>query len=232
MAGTIYEWFGYRGQDASATAAQAAYNKDCPFLATSCAKRGKSGVCSILPTASALHVPVCPKRFYGDNYKFLSLIADDAFADLTLDRGTNGLPLLLPAKRARRAAALSQKNQVGVFGAGPWGGEISLPPAVVGAGVPSLRWRTPCRRRTEGKSRRPCSLNDPVLKRHPRHLKLPRLWSLSRRGTRGRLLLCHLFVLRGFRPGKGLRNGLRSSGRKSPVRSLRSRFSAVFPSGR
>lgn len=135
MAGTIYEWFGFRAEDKSAVAAKAAVDKYCPFLDSDCTKAGKSGVCSILPQASQEHVPVCPKRLYGDGHSFLRWIAQDAFADLDVERESDGLPTLLSATQARRAAAAAGKSQVGVFGARPWGGEISLPPAVPGAGA-------------------------------------------------------------------------------------------------
>lgn len=135
MAGTIYEWFGYRAEDKSDAAAKAAAEKYCPFLESDCTKAGKSGVCSILPQASQEHVPVCPKRLYGDGHSFLRWIAQDAFADLDVKRESDGLPTLLPATQARRVAATERTSQVGVFGARPWSGEISLPPAVPGAGA-------------------------------------------------------------------------------------------------
>lgn len=139
MAGTIYEWFGHRADDPSAAAANAAATKFCPFLQRDCAKRGKSGVCSIKPAASGEHVAICPSRLYFDGHDFLREIAVDAFSDLNVRLDpTDGRPLLVPAKKAKKAAARSGQNQVGIFGANPWSGEISLPPAVPGAGAPKV----------------------------------------------------------------------------------------------
>ena len=61
-------------------------------------------------------------------------IASESFADLNVALAADGLPVLLPAKQAKQAAAASGVNQVGIFGAKPWSGEITLPPAVPGAG--------------------------------------------------------------------------------------------------
>lgn len=138
MAGTIYEWYGYRGDDKSDIAATAAEGRYCSFVHDGCTKSGKTGVCSILPRASQEHVPVCPKRFYGDGHAFLRSIAHDAFGDLELDLAEDGLPDLVPATQAKRAAAASRINQIGVFGQKPWSGEISLPPAVPGGGAPKV----------------------------------------------------------------------------------------------
>lgn len=134
VAGTIYEWFGYRGNDMSPTAASAALNQHCPFLNSTCVKQGKTGVCSIEPATSHEHVAICPVRMYFDGHHFLREIASESFADLNVALAADGLPVLLPAKQAKQAAAASGVNQVGIFGAKPWSGEISLPPAVPGAG--------------------------------------------------------------------------------------------------
>ncbi|SHO97575.1 NotI family restriction endonuclease [Mycobacteroides abscessus] len=136
MAGTIYEWFGYRATDQSEVAAKAAKDQYCPFIERDCKKRGKSGVCSILPTQSQEHVAICPVRLYGDRHAFLRWIAADAFSDLAPRLEEDGLPALVPARRqARQEAKNHGAVQIGVFGATPWSGEISLPPAVPGAGA-------------------------------------------------------------------------------------------------
>jgi len=134
VAGTIYEWFGYRSDDTSDAAAQAASDHLCPFLGKDCVKRGKSGVCSIEPATSQEHVAICPVRLYFSGHDFLRHIANDAFGDLGVNLSPDGLPHLLPAKDASRASRSTGNYQVGVFGAKPWSGEISLPPAVPGAG--------------------------------------------------------------------------------------------------
>ncbi|MGW5238630.1 hypothetical protein ACWEOW_06835 [Monashia sp. NPDC004114] len=134
MAGKIYEWFGYRGSDQSATAAQAVIDQSCPFLGATCIKRGRTGVCSIEPAKSQEAVPICPVRLYDGHHEFLRHIAADAFINLEVAVDSTGLPTLVPASRARLVATKARRAQVGVFGANPWGGEISLPPAVDGGG--------------------------------------------------------------------------------------------------
>lgn len=71
MAGTIWEFFGYRADDHSAAAVAAATDKRCPFLNEVCEKRlsdgAVSGVCAIKPVTSA-PVICCPIRLYADDY--------------------------------------------------------------------------------------------------------------------------------------------------------------------
>lgn len=54
----------------------------------------------------------------------------DAFGDLDVALAQDGLPEISPASVAVEVAASTGVSQVGIFGAAPWGGEISLPPAV------------------------------------------------------------------------------------------------------
>lgn len=136
VAGTIYEWFGYRSDDPTSKAAQAAAQEHCPFLNDRCTKTGRggvrTGVCSTKPTQSSELVTVCPKRLYFNKFEMLARIADDAFTGRTFKRDMNGLPSLVPANQARHEAATNHTSQIGVFGGEGWGGEINLPAAVQG----------------------------------------------------------------------------------------------------
>jgi hypothetical protein len=121
----IYEWYGYRVDDKSPIASQAALQKICPIVGGSCTK--PSGICSVEATSGEA-VITCPTRLYFDDYTFLSMIASDAFDDLTVDRGPTNWPTLVPGEDAKAVAAANGVAQVGVLGQG-WGGEIKLPPA-------------------------------------------------------------------------------------------------------
>lgn len=127
MAGTIAEWYGYAAEDTSDVAAESAAQKRCPFVPGPCTKTG--GVCSVRPAGEV--VTVCPKRLYGDGFRFLREIADDAFAAFNLDRGVDGLPTLVHGDAAVGTASASGIGQVGVFGQN-WAGEVKLPAAVPG----------------------------------------------------------------------------------------------------
>jgi hypothetical protein len=120
MAGAIYEFFGYRADDTSKQAGDAATDRKCPFLNDRCKKqlnnREISGVCAIKPKTSA-PVIICPIRLYSDNYRILSSVAREAF-----DRD---LPLQ-PGKEARAWAITNRRPAVAVFGQ-RWGGELRLP---------------------------------------------------------------------------------------------------------
>lgn len=126
MAGTIYEWHGYRTTDGTATAAHASHSKSCPFMNRACVK--KSGACSVAPTGSQLPVPICPKRLYFDRFQALRDIASTAFASRLMNLGPDGLPSLVPGSEAHSVARATGIPQVGVFGGEGWGGEVSLPP--------------------------------------------------------------------------------------------------------
>ncbi|MFT2132740.1 NotI family restriction endonuclease [Stenotrophomonas maltophilia] len=120
MAGKIWEFFGYRADDCSAAAVQAADSRQCPFLGEVCEKRlsdGEiAGVCTIKPVKSE-PVICCPIRLYAENYKVLSDVARIAFGgDLLLFAGAEA------AKIARR----EERPVVAVFGK-RWGGELRLP---------------------------------------------------------------------------------------------------------
>lgn len=120
MAGTIWEFFGYRADDHSAVAVAAARDKRCPFLNEVCEKRlsdgAVSGVCAIKPVTSA-PVICCPIRLYADDYRVLADVARIAFGD--------NLPLFAGAEAAQ-AAQRDKAPAVAVFGK-RWGGELRLP---------------------------------------------------------------------------------------------------------
>ncbi|MFF5249084.1 NotI family restriction endonuclease [Streptosporangium sp. NPDC000095] len=120
MAATIYEFFGFRPHDMSATAVQARHAEECPFLKETCEKTlndGKvSGVCTLKPITSG-PVICCPIRLYADDYKILREVADMAF-----DQGLS----LHPGASARYEAMRSGRPTVAVFGK-KWGGELRLP---------------------------------------------------------------------------------------------------------
>lgn len=120
MASTIYEFFGYRPEDDSFQALQAAADCHCPILNDTCEKRlndGKiSGVCSLKPINSG-PVICCPVRLYAENYKILSDIVKQAFG--------KDYPLV-PGYEALSKVKSTQNPCVAVFGK-KWGGELRLP---------------------------------------------------------------------------------------------------------
>lgn len=120
MAGTIWEFFGYRADDHSPAAVQAADARRCPFLDDVCEKRlsdGEvSGVCTIKPVTSG-PVICCPIRLYADDYRVLSDVARIAFG--------GNLPLIAGAEAAK-VAQRENRAAVAVFGK-RWGGELRLP---------------------------------------------------------------------------------------------------------
>lgn len=122
MAGYISEFFGYRAEDKTKAALQAAARKTCPFLGTFCTKilaRNKdiAGVCTIRQkTEGSPDVICCPIRIYAENYKMLHEIARMAFRQ----------PLSLYAGRAAVERARKEGGAIAVFGKG-WGGELRLP---------------------------------------------------------------------------------------------------------
>lgn len=120
MAGTVYEFFGYRADDRSPTSVEAAERKQCPFLAETCEKTLSdgliSGVCTVKPITSG-PVICCPIRLYADDYRILRDIADRAFSP--------GLPLH-PGRSAAFEARTTGLPTIAVFGK-RWGGELRLP---------------------------------------------------------------------------------------------------------
>ena len=120
MAGTIWEFFGYRSNDKSEAAVASARNRLCPFIEDQCEKTFNdgvvSGVCSLKPIRSG-PVICCPIRLYGDGYKILEDVAKKAFGA--------GL-LLVPGKEAVYYSTDNAKSCVAVFGQ-RWGGELRLP---------------------------------------------------------------------------------------------------------
>ncbi|WP_192820770.1 NotI family restriction endonuclease [Rufibacter sp. LB8] len=120
MASTIYEFFGYRPEDESLQALEAASNCRCPILKDTCEKTlndGKiSGVCSLKPITSD-PVICCPIRLYAEDYKMLSDIVKIAFG--------KDYPLVL-GKEALNKVKSSKAECIAVFGK-RWGGELRLP---------------------------------------------------------------------------------------------------------
>ncbi|MFT4242443.1 MAG: NotI family restriction endonuclease [Acidovorax sp.] len=120
MAGTVWEFFGYRAEDSSAAAVAAARDRQCPYLGETCEKRlsdGEiSGVCAIKPATSP-PVICCPIRLYADGYRVLHDVARIAFGA--------GLPLIAGGGAAATARETGQPA-VAVFGK-RWGGELRLP---------------------------------------------------------------------------------------------------------
>ena len=122
MAGFISEFFGYKAEDNSIEAQNAAVKQICPFSSKPCGKilardRIISGVCAIRQkTANSPDVICCPARLYAENYKMLKEVANLAFAK----------KLSLYAGRAAVLKAKSEGGAIAVFGHG-WGGELRLP---------------------------------------------------------------------------------------------------------
>ncbi|MCD7736754.1 MAG: hypothetical protein LUI07_07325 [Lachnospiraceae bacterium] len=124
MSGYISEFFGYRAEDTSISAAENTSRQVCPFLSSYCTKalgdktnRTLSGVCAVRQvTPGSPDVICCPNRIYAENYKMLSTIAQKAFrAELNMYAGR------LAVEKAK-----VENGAVAVFGHG-WGGELPLP---------------------------------------------------------------------------------------------------------
>jgi len=120
MAGTIWEFFGYRAEDTSDTALEAAHAERCPIIGQRCEKTFNdgviSGVCTLKPMTTG-PVICCPIRLYADNYKILRDVAVRAF---------DGDYDLIPRRDAVAWSKTEHKPCVAVFGKG-WGGELHLP---------------------------------------------------------------------------------------------------------
>lgn len=122
MAGYVAEFFGYRAEDVSETAAVAAVRRICPFTGKQCGKilsrdRIISGVCAVRQkTENSPDVICCPIRIYAEEYKMLKEISQKAFS----------CDLKLYAGRAAVEKAKSENGAIAVFGHG-WGGELRLP---------------------------------------------------------------------------------------------------------
>ena len=122
MSGYISEFFGYKAEDSSISALNAANSQICPFLGSPCTKVLSrdhliSGVCSVRQkTEGSPSVICCPIRIYADDYKMLHLISRQAF----------GRDFGLYAGRAAVERARAEGGSIAVFGHG-WGGELRLP---------------------------------------------------------------------------------------------------------
>lgn len=122
MAGYVAEFFGYRAEDMSETAAVAAARQVCPFTGKQCGKilsrdRIISGVCAVRQkTENSPDVICCPIRIYAEDYKMLKEISQKAFS----------CNLNLYAGRAAVEKAKIENGSIAVFGHG-WGGELRLP---------------------------------------------------------------------------------------------------------
>lgn len=113
---SVVELFGYAPNDQTSDAQAPRKTSTCPFVGGQCIKRFKSGLisgaCSLKPTNSGA-VICCPNRMYGDNYKILLDVAQDAF-------GPNMRLCHNPAE------AKCDGGDVVVFGK-HWGKELRLP---------------------------------------------------------------------------------------------------------
>ncbi len=120
MAGTIWEFFGFRADDLSIRAREAAKKNVCPIIKELCWKtfRDKtiSGVCTLKPITSG-PVICCPIRLYAEDHRILRDISFKAFG--------NELELV-PGRKAVMHAKTESKSCIAVFGRG-WGGELRLP---------------------------------------------------------------------------------------------------------
>ncbi len=120
MAGTIWEFFGYKADDKSEIAAQASSSENCPIIDQRCQKSFNdnvvSGVCAVKPMTSN-PVICCPIRLYANHYKVLHDVSNHAFGgNFHLERGDNAIEY---TKNTGNPC-------VAVFGQG-WGGELRLP---------------------------------------------------------------------------------------------------------
>ncbi|MEA2068821.1 MAG: NotI family restriction endonuclease [Verrucomicrobiota bacterium] len=120
MAGTIWEFFGYRAGDKSLEAERAVSQSRCPITNETCEKSFNdgivSGVCTIKPITTN-PVICCPIRLYADDYKTLHDVSAKAFG-----RGLE----LVPGADAVEHAKKTNTPCVAVFGK-RWGGELRLP---------------------------------------------------------------------------------------------------------
>ncbi len=120
MAGTIWEFFGYRTNDNSIEAQEAMKLDNCPILKEKCEKTFNdgviSGVCTLKPMTSG-PVICCPIRLYAESYNILRSVSLKAFGEeLELVRG----------REAVLCATTENKPCIAVFGK-RWGGELRLP---------------------------------------------------------------------------------------------------------
>ncbi len=120
MAGTIWEFFGYRPDDESTEAREAVDHETCPIIKDACEKTFNdgviSGVCTLKPITSD-PVICCPIRLYAQDYKILRDVSLKAFGE-NLD--------LIPGREAVSCAKTENKSCIAVFGK-RWGGELRLP---------------------------------------------------------------------------------------------------------
>lgn len=130
VAGTVFDWYGYRFDDQTAEAEHAALAHACPSVPGPCTKDTNLGGCAV--ESAQQRVVICPKRLYFNGHEFLRRIAETAFKGFDLDLGLDGLPSLVKGSLARNRAILNDRAQVGVFGH-EWDGEIKLPAAKPGS---------------------------------------------------------------------------------------------------
>jgi hypothetical protein len=94
----VVELFGYRSDDGSSIARDAANNDYCPFIEKTCTKTNHDksviyGVCSVSYGISkdiGTEVIVCPKRLYTNTYSVLQDAVDDAWPDQGYELITGG----------------------------------------------------------------------------------------------------------------------------------------------
>lgn len=130
VVGTVFDWYGYRFDDPTPAAEQAALAHACPSVPGPCTKATNLGGCAV--ESGQQRVVICPKRLYFNGHEFLRRIAEMAFKGFDLDLGADGLPSLVKGSLAKNRATSNDRAQVGVFGH-EWDGEIKLPPAKPGS---------------------------------------------------------------------------------------------------
>ena len=115
MPTTLIEFHGFPPLSPSSKA-QAA-KKWCPFIDAKCKKTRSGGACA-LQAPNGPPVIICPNRLYGNEFKVISRIADQAFGD------NSELITDVEAEDRRRSGALTGREVV-VFGQG-YSGEVGI----------------------------------------------------------------------------------------------------------
>lgn len=127
MALRVIEFFGYTPLDP--TAANAAAQRQCPFVGNNCIKPNH-GACTVEQLRDSNPVICCPNRLYADKFRILTDVASEAF-------GPDTELVKPPEITRRRQSGTISGNEVAVFGR-YWGQELPLP-RPPGAGSSSTR---------------------------------------------------------------------------------------------
>lgn len=120
----VVELFGYAPDDNSAAAVAARASTDCPMVGEQCIKRFKSGLisgaCTLKPSESG-PVICCPNRMYGENYKILLDVANDAFGPgmrlchTPLEGAGDGKDVIVFGKRWGKELRLPNRRKQGGY---------------------------------------------------------------------------------------------------------------------